>query len=636
MSHQSYRDVFVSNNPALLQSGHTDALAVGQLGIFLYDVKKDQVAVPAPNFATTRAIQIVQGTPELPGNLLGAVANASDRSKPIRGKNIISFTGRKAERGQNQIIALGFDGVDTDKNITAKCEQSKSVFLKLSGGPIDEIFHTEGKGYVRQYNIFSGCCDDCGDDCANVSPLAIANDLANQINTDPILSLGTRTGNKLVRAKVITEDGSPQPDDNCIQYTLCICDNGDDTSLGLVQSQYPGVIIARISRTDSTSCYQQILDDDAAAPTAFSNEGMTLINDCGVCPSAQGYITAPVGFAYEVTREDAGDATALATVKTDYGILAQQIQETAYRINYQFGSSTYILISETELTAVGTDTLVFLGETRNTCVLITPTTTAWVVGDTLDKFNKNYTITLKDNVCGVSRLAELQAAYPDLVISETTVSADGCIRKFTTTIESNCVPQGCPADAATWVAPDAYLGIAWTPAATTDTATNVGVFIESIFVDRVASECAFDFWRYDAEPIFIEVSQHSQDYNDKPTVCADEWPVTEIQPVKLPIGVGSRVREEEMFFKGYDRKYRDCNPIVRELQDSILQTDPNKFYDQYTVEFKFDFHQSWFSEKYTDYYRLEIYFPEGQGKQFETAMNAYVTSIGIDVDPVVL
>ena len=136
--------------------------------------------------------------------------------------------------------------------------------------------------------------------------------------------------------------------------------------------------------------------------------------------------------------------------------------------------------------------------------------------------------------------------------------------------------------------------------------------------------------------MFIEVSQHSQDYNDKPTVCADEWPTTEIQAVKLPIGVGSRVREEEAFFKGYSRKYRDENPIVRELQDSILQTDPNKFYDQYTIEFEFDYHQAWFSEKYTDTYRLEVYFPEGQGKQFETAINTYISSIAIDLDPVFL
>jgi hypothetical protein len=630
-NHQSYRDVLVSNNPALLKSGFTDALAVGQLGIFLYDPKKDQTAVFPPNFSLHRTIQVVQGTPELPGNLLGAVANQSDRSKPIKGRKIKDWTGRKAERGQNQKVTLGFDGVDTTKNMTALCEQTKTVFVKLSGGPIDEIFHTEGKGYVRQYNIFSGCCDDCGDDCAAVSAEAMADDLINQIQNDPILSLGTRTGNKLLRVTKLTED-AVVADAECIEYLLAICDNGDDTSLGLVQSQYSGSIVTRKSRTASNSVYSLIQDSELDAPADFTNAGLTLISDCAVCPSAQGYITVPDALAYEVRRQDTGDAAALTAVRAAYGI---EGDEASIRVNYQFGESTYILVSATELTASGSDQIQFLGETRNTCVLADPTEIAWTVGDTYNRFEKDYTITLNDSVCGVSRLADLQAAYPDLVIVET--SAGECVRLFTTTVLSNCVPPGCPADAPNWVAPDAFEGISWKPApAGPSVAANVGVLFESAFVDRVTNECAFDYWRYDAEPIFIEISQHSQDYNDKPTVCANEWPVTVIQEAKLPIGVGSRVREDEAFFKGYDRKYRDPNPIVRGFQDSILQADPDKFYDQYTLWFEFEYNQGWFSNKEIDQYRLEVYFPEGQGKEFEAAINSYITSVGIDLDPVYL
>jgi hypothetical protein len=187
-----------------------------------------------------------------------------------------------------------------------------------------------------------------------------------------------------------------------------------------------------------------------------------------------------------------------------------------------------------------------------------------------------------------------------------------------------------------WVTPDPFEGIAWVEVPGASVAGSCGVLIESAFVDRVTNECAFDFWRYDAEPIFIEVSQHSQDYNDKPTQCANEWPVTTVREVKIPIGVGQKVREEEAFFKGYDRKLRDVNPIVRDLYDATLIADPNRFYDQYTLEFEFDFHQSWFSEKLTDTYRVEFYFPEGTGKEFEQAINSYVASVGIDLDPVVL
>lgn len=735
MNHQSLRDVFVVNNPALFKSGFADQVAVNQLGIFTANPDTDEVAVANPTYPAVKAFKFIQGTPDVPANLLGAIADDVRRSKTIKGKKILSFTGRKAERGQNQIITIGYDGVDTTKTISAKCEESKTVFLKLSGGPIDQMFHTEGKGYVRMYSLFSGCCDDCGDNCADVSAETMAKELARQINEDPILALGTRGTNRFLRASVISNSTPATPDGECTQYLLSVCDAGDDTALGLVQAQYPNASITRKSRFDSTSVYELIQDSEEDAPADFTNAGYTIISDCPTCPD--GFTSVGNNFVYKIVKADDGTATATATVATEYGVVGP---ESIVRISYNFGYSTYIVFSATSLSAItstnevqslvatggtaGDFTLTFIDQTtaaipynataaqvqsalealsnvnpgdivaaggplpatpvtltfggqyaaqnvpalvvtdnvtdgnavittstpgvapaevvelvngslRNSCVVTTPTSVAWAEGDTLVKFDRDFRITLKDNICGESRLAELQAAYPSLVISE--VSETDCVRIYQTTIESNCVPEGCDPGVPTWVTPNAFNGTAWIAedlAAQNGTAW--GVQLESNWVDLIAEECAFGFWRYDAEPLFIEVSQHSHDYNDKPTVCANEWPITEIQGVKIPVGVGSRVREEEAFFKGYERKYRDINPIVRQYQDSVLQTDPQKYYDQYTIAFEFDYHQSWFSEKNTDSYRLEFYFPEGQGKEFETAINGYLASVGIDLDPVVL
>lgn len=628
--HKSIRDVFVINNPALLTSGDSTNLAVGQLGIFGYDPNKDRLATGSPNFSSNKAIQLIVGTPDVPTNLLGAVANQSKVSKPIKGRKITSWEGRAAKRGQTQKITIGYDGFDTTKTLFAKCEESKTVFLKLSGGPIDQVFHTEGKGLVRQYSVYSGCCDDCGNDCAQVSAEAMADDLISQINADPILSLGSRTGNKLVVAKKVIGAAAPTPASTINQYTLAVCDNGDDVSLGAVQAQYPTFAVTRIGRSGSTSTYQLFA---ASLPTAFNDSGIPVISDCPVCPS--GYTLTTGLYAAVVTRQDNGTTGATATLESDYSISGSG--QTAVRLIYQFGQSTYLITTVSQKTAVGTDSINQLGLTRNTCVLTSPSTIAWVVGSVYNIFDQTYTITLEDTVCGTSRLAELQAAYPDLVITDNGAGTGTlCVHNFSTVVPSAPIAPGCPPDAPVYVAPDAFKGIAWTVVPPTYGSYAVGVEVESAFVDLQTNECAYKFWNYDAEPIFIEISQHSQDYNDTPTLCAGDWAVTEIQAASIPIGVGSQVRDVEIYFKGYERKFWDINPIVRQYQDALVQADPTKYYDQYTIGFDFDYHEFWFSEKMTDSYRVEVYFPEGTGGQFQNAINAYVASVGIDLEPVAI
>ncbi len=308
---------------------------------------------------------------------------------------------------------------------------------------------------------------------------------------------------------------------------------------------------------------------------------------------------------------------------------------------YQFGQFNYIAETVSPILSAASGTTDFvqsLGQTRNSCVLTTAQTIGWVTGATYNAFNKTFDITLEDTICGTSRLSELQTQYPDFTIIDNGPGAGTlCVHNYQTTVLSNFVAPGCPPDAPIWIGPDPFHGIPWhhQPVASGSTFA-VGVAIEGAYKDLVTNECAYMYWRYDAEPIFIEVSQHQQDYNERPTICAGDWAVTEVQQVKLPIGVGSQVRDQEIIFKGYENKFWDENPIVRQYYDSIVQADPMRHYDQYTLGFEFDYPITWFSEKEIDSYRVEIYFPEGTGGQFQEAINAYVTSLGLPIAPVAL
>lgn len=650
MNNRSFRDVFVVNNPALLTSGDSTELAISQLGIFNYDPTKDRLATGSPTYQLNPIFQLIVGTPSVPTNLLGAVADQSKVSKPISGRHIRVWQGRKAERGQTQIVTVGYDGFDTTKTLFAKCEEHKTVFVKLSGGPIDQAFHTEGRGLVRQYSLFSGCCDDCGNDCDTVSADAMADDLVKQINSDPILSLGSATNipyqpaknafpntNRLIKASKVVGTTPVAPDATGTQWLLNVCDDGSDTALGTVQAQYPTYSITRINRVESTSTYQLVISSTLGAPAAFNNSGLPIIVDCPTCPS--GYTLVESMWVTKIQRQDAGNAAALAAVEAAYGISGSG--QTAFRLIYQFGQSTYIAETVNPILAPAsgsTDFVQSLGQTRNSCVLTSAQVVPWVSGNTYNAYNQVYTITLEDTICGTSRLSELQKLYPDFTIVDNGPGAGTlCVHQYQTTVLSNYVAPGCPPDAPIWIGPDAYKGISWTATPfSTGTTAAVGVAIESAYVDLVTNECAYKYWNYDAEPVFIEVSQHSQDYNDKPTICAPDWAVTEVQPVKVPIGVGSQVRDEEIYNKGYERKYWDENPIVRQYYDSIVQADPNLYYDQYTLGFSFDYPITWFSEREIDNYRVEVYFPEGTGGQFQNAINAYVASLGLPITPVAL
>jgi hypothetical protein len=650
MNNRSFRDVFVINNPALLTSGDSTDLAISQLGIFNYDPRKDRLATGSPTYQLNPIFQLLAGTPPVPTNLLGAVADQSKASKPISGRHIRVWQGRKAEHGHTQIIALGYDGFDTSKTLFAKCEEHKTVFVKLSGGPIDQAFHTEGRGLVRQYSVFSGCCDDCGNDCDTVSADRMADDLVRQINSDPILSLGTATNipyepaknahprtNRLIKVAKILGTTPVAPSSTGTEWLLFVCDDGSETALGAVQAQYSNYKIFRHYRKESTSIYKMVIASTLGAPAPYNNSGLPIIVECPTCPS--GYTLVESMWVTKIQRQDAGNAAALSAVEAAYGIAGSG--QTAFRLIYQFGQSTYIAETINPILAAASGTTDFiqsLGQTRNSCVLTSAQNVPWASGATYNSYNKIFTITLEDTRCGSSRLAELQAQYPDFTIVDNGPGAGTlCVHQYQTSVPSLYAAPGCPPNAPIWIGPDPFNGIHWhgQPFSTGTTAA-VGVSFESAYVDLVTNECAYKYWNYDAEPVFIEVSQHQQDYNERPTICAGDWDVTEVQQVKLPIGVGSQVRDEEIYHKGYERKYWDENPIVRQYYDSIVEADPNVHYDMYTLGFEFDYPITWFSEKEIDSYRVEVYFPEGTGGQFQEAINAYVASLGLPITPVAL
>lgn len=629
MLNQSFRQVLVSNTPVLLASGTTVDLGLSQIGIF--DGNNYQATV-TPTYATNKAIQVFQGSPDLSWlPLMAGIPLTNQSSKLIKGKLISKFRKKTANRGQNQKVAIGFDGYDTTKTLFAKCGEKRQVFVKLTGNPIDKIYSVQG--LIRQYWLDTGCCDDCGaDSCADVSAITLANDLAAKINADPRLKFNNYDSPGVLRAKVLLSTAIDTT--GAITYTsysLSVADAGNDAALAFVQVQYPGLTVTRTDYSGIISTYQLINVTTAGAPAAFSNAGIYTVPTCATCPT--GYTLNAAGFLYSVRRADAGNSAAQTAAATAYGLTSPG--ETITRISFDSPNqvSTYLIVSNTaNQPAVGTDSILSYGSVSGVCTLTTATTTAWTASSTLlYGFPQVFHITLDDTTCGTSRLAELQAYYPDLVVTQLADGPIACVHAYATTTYSNPASINCEVDQIVYPGIPAFLGSDWDlQSATPSTTVSAGVVIETAFINRITGECTYLYYPYEADTIHIQVSEYNEDYNASP--CEGRWPVTEIQSVVYPQGVGARVRDEEVKSLGYWLKDYSLDPAVREAEGYKYFSDPLAYYDEYTLHFDFSYKVLGWSQTYTDSYQLVVYFPEGGGKNFEQAILSYTDSLGgVDV-----
>lgn len=624
---QSFQQVFVTNSGTLLASGTTTDLAAGQIGFFDADT---YAATTTPTFFKNKGLIVAWGYPDIDTSvLMSGQFNENEKSPTIFGRKIKRVRVHKARHPRPEIITAGWSGDEHDTDTLApKVEETKAFYLRLTGAPIDRLYSTQG--FIRRYFVKGTCADNCSDDCADTADCrAFVKDLVRQINEDPKVK-------GLVKASYQVECNPTLSEStvNCYAFRVTVCDDGSDNSLGFVQAQYPGVTVTKVDRSGSNTTYE-IVKSVNSAPTAVSNAGLSLIPDCPSCPA--GYTLVATGQVYEVKRADAGSSGNLTTVASDYSITSP---ETAVRVSYQNGVSTYILVSATALTVVGTDQLVFVGASRNSCVITSATTTAWALYATLVQYPKVYTITVKDNDCGSNRLTDLQAAFPALTIA--VVDASGtCVHTYSTTIYSNCVPVGCSRDLLNFVAPQAFEGVDWVGAQ--DAALDAGqtckcgITLVSAWVDRITNACTYDSYPYEADTVHVEFSEYDANYNGEPERCKVGTTVVKlIQSIQYPQGSGQFVRKLEERSKELFLKSRSSQPLIREIEGFQFITDPTKYYDQITIEFDKDYKVGGFSTHYTDSYHLNLFVQEGKGASHVAALNSYITSPEIALAAVTL
>lgn len=620
--YQSYQQVFVTNSPAILAQGSTvDALAVGQVGIL---DAKTYTGQTAPTYAKNKALYVVWGTPDVNLGDFGGAPNENEYSKLIKGKLIRKFRSKHAQRGITPLYSVGWSGdvSDTD-TLFSNPGESKNLFIKLTGKAIDRLYSTQG--LTKVFKTTPAPIGDCDDACAAVKCPDIATQLVDQISKD-------KDFKKFIRAKALIECSpapTPPTTATCYIFDVIVCDDGTDRALGNIQAAFPAEKVFVLSRNNAMTTYR-VIKDANVAPANYTTTD-TFIANCTSCPT--GFTFTAQAKVYQIKTPNGTSAANVNAAVT--GEIATTLINTDPEFNTflsTFPVATTDAALQAEFAAAGYIGSL-IGIQSAICQQTTPTSYTWAANGTLTKQAKVYRITLADTICGTNRLTELQAAYPLLVVTLVD-GAGSCVHTYETSVYSNCYATGCAIESITWVDPAPYQGAFWEPvpvAIDADATCKCGIQLETSFFNTVTGDCAFDAFPYENDVVHIQVSNYDPNFNASPDV--PQWKFKQLRQVQYPQGHGQYVRQLEKESKEYDHRSRSYDAVVREVQGYSLQADPNKFYDEYTLEFetKWKTAGGW-AEEYSQTFHLVFYVPEGTGQQIETAFNTYVTSAGIQED----
>ena len=651
-----YERHMVTNVPTLLATGLTLAdLAVGQIGIF--DAKTNR-SVTAPTYAVSKAIYIAQGTPDRSNFPEGAgVPNVYRKTHEIRGKEIKALFGKKANRGQSEIVTLGYDGVDLTKTLTAKPGETFYYYVRLTGDPIFNLNPDQSKGVIITGAVQMPCADDCSDNCGTVDCSIIVDGIIKDFN-QKLLPGGQKVSQYVKISPVL----HCEPTFDVTSFTTCtlgVPDNGTAYELGLVQAQAPGAYVIKVENGVTTYGYRNV----SGCPSAFVSPPIVKRTDCATCDLGT-FLAGTATFEVKTEGFAAGDAAAIKasldtlTSKVSTVTLLQHdplVNVSTYKVVFANSNATTTTAAaiNTNLNNSGTaighyvaDSALFVGASPATCT-IAGTSYSWTndTNNTCTVFKGTYKLTLRDSICGTTWATQITADYitPGFATNLVTSSAgDNCTHEYTMDVYSNCTKLGCSPDEVTFPVVPAFQGGEWTfvelvstdPAPTTSCAC--GVQFESIFVPRVTKPCTFGYFAYQTDFVHIEASSHNPDWRST-DICENDPAVTRIQNGTYPNGAGQAVARLEKDDRMYDMDYFYLEAYLREAFDFYFETNFDQYYDQIGIEYEFNYSSNnGFGQYDHDRYRQSVWMPEGQGGALVTALNTYAASALVDVEPIVL
>ena len=418
-------------------------------------------------------------------------------------------------------------------------------------------------------------------------------------------------------------------------YELGLADDGTFTDLGKVQAQYPELDVKKLNWIGGITTYSVI---SSTAPAAYQAKPNFALKGCEDCPA--GFTELSEGFVYQVVLENDG-ADATAAVQALPGATAGTAS-----LNETDGDTTfYSVVTNDELTEAEIDAFIGANATAkielisqdvvDLCQSATPASVAWVEGESCNTNVETYTITLADTKCGDSRLPELQAAFPELTITETSVGE--CQRTYSADVVTDLVCEECSPifrDVFTSEAPDDFDFVSWeAEPATYDGTAKMGIRVRGKRSTLAGNEFLRD------EMPFIDTSVSISLVGGFPTWTNESYNSGDEERFEVKIlsrkadaqNIGGNLRkyeeEGQVNFRGRSRYHGNNYGKLVNGQETRFDALQNYIVYSITIaplKFESNFQQPQ-NGAFTYHYPVEI----GKQGQVETLFNKLATASGL-------